>query len=300
MAGGREINKLTPDGLFGALSSVSCGAFVLATDQTLVFWNRRAGDILGYNSDRVVGRRCSGIAGAENAVALTDDCSEGCMMVRTLRAGLVPGRSRLRMRCAWGEWKWLVVTPMVVSGLEDGGPLLVYLFGNSGDDGISADIRRLVELGAESGRGLADGDYASATDSLAGPRDEDGPSGDVDPGVQGTHARQLREGSGGEDRYTVRPTPSAASGESDADTDQGGPPRRSARQEERRVNLTRREREVLSYLALGWETKYIAEELNVSWYTARNHVENLRRKLGASNRLEAVLIAMRLGIIPSE
>lgn len=64
--------------------------------------------------------------------------------------------------------------------------------------------------------------------------------------------------------------------------------------------MTEREREVLSYLALGWETKYIAEELGVSWYTARNHIENLRTKLGASSRLEAVMVAMRLGILPSE
>ena len=66
-----------------------------------------------------------------------------------------------------------------------------------------------------------------------------------------------------------------------------------------RIHLTEREREVLSYLALGWETKYIAEEMGVSPYTARNHIENLRMKLGASSRLEAVMSAMRLGLIPS-
>ena len=70
--------------------------------------------------------------------------------------------------------------------------------------------------------------------------------------------------------------------------------------EPREVRLTDRQREVLSYLALGWETKYIAEELGVSWYTVRKHIENLRERLGASNRLDAVVIAMRLGIIPSE
>ena len=47
----------------------------------------------------------------------------------------------------------------------------------------------------------------------------------------------------------------------------------------REVRLTARGRDVLSYLALGWETKYIAEELGVSPYTARNHIENLRVKL---------------------
>ncbi len=50
----------------------------------------------------------------------------------------------------------------------------------------------------------------------------------------------------------------------------------------------------------SWETSYIAEGLGVSWYTARNHIENLRTKLGASSRLEAVMAAMRLGILPSE
>ena len=60
------------------------------------------------------------------------------------------------------------------------------------------------------------------------------------------------------------------------------------------MRLTAREREVLSNPALGWETRYIAEGLGVSWYTARNHIENLRVKLGASSRLEAVMVAMRL------
>ena len=117
---------MTPDGLFGLLSSVSCGAFVLATDQTVVFWNRRAREILGYRPDRVVGRRCSGIVPEVEGLTLTGDCEEGCLMLRSLRAGLVPGRARIRMRSWWGEWKWLTVTPMVVSGVEDDGPLPVY------------------------------------------------------------------------------------------------------------------------------------------------------------------------------
>ena len=68
----------------------------------------------------------------------------------------------------------------------------------------------------------------------------------------------------------------------------------------REVWLTAREREVLSNPALGWETRYIAEGLGVNWYTARHHIENLRTKLGSSSRLEAVMVAMRLGIPPSE
>ena len=275
----REIITLTPDGLFGLLSSVSCGAFVLATDQTVVFWNRRAREILGYTPDRIVGQRCSGLARGVGGSALTADCEEGCLMVRNLRAGLVPGRARLRMRCASGERKWLVVTPMVVSGVEEGGPLLVYLFGDSGEETVSADVERLVELGGGAGRGSDYPHYVRPSAFLEDPRVE-ADSSDFDERVLGS----------------VRPEPSGEGGGSD-DSDlvfrRAGP-------RPREVNLTEREREVLSYLALGWETKYIAEELGVSWYTARNHIENLRTKLGASSRLEAVMVAMRLGILPSE
>ena len=83
-----------------------------------------------------------------------------------------------------------------------------------------------------------------------------------------------------------------------SDADQPGEERRPE-PEPREVHLTERRREALSYLALGWETKYIAEEMGVGWFTTRTHIENLGGKLGASIRLEAVMVAMRLGIIPS-
>ncbi len=274
-----EIVTLTPDGLFGLLSSVSCGAFVLATDQTVVFWNRRAREILGYTPDRIVGQRCSGLARGVGGSTLTADCEEGCLMVRNLRAGLVPGRARLRMRCASGERKWLVVTPMVVSGVEEGGPLLVYLFGDSGEETVSTDVERLVELGGGAGRGPDYPHYVRPSSFLVDPRVE-ADSSDFDEQVLGSSATEPSGEGGG--------------------SDDSGLLFRRARPRPREVNLTEREREVLSYLALGWETKYIAEELGVSWYTARNHIENLRTKLGASTRLEAVMVALRLGILPSE
>ena len=284
----RGINEVTPDGLFGLLSSASCGAFALATDQTVVFWNHRAREILGYTPARIVGRRCSGIASGLGGGKLTGDCEEGCLMVRTLRAGLVPGRARMRMRCAWGEWKWLVVTPMVVSGVEDGGPLLVYLFEDSDETALSADVERLVQLGGGVG-GWQDERpyYARPSRFLEDPREDEiragiYGSGDYDPGFQ------------------IRTSAGPGLGGIASESEDDDLAHRSAEPGPREVSLTERERQVLSYLALGWETKYIAEELGVSWYTARNHIENLRRKLGASNRLEAVMVAMRLGIIPSE
>jgi DNA-binding NarL/FixJ family response regulator len=63
------------------------------------------------------------------------------------------------------------------------------------------------------------------------------------------------------------------------------------------VVLTRRELEVLSLLAEGQRPPAIAVRLVVSIYTARGHVKNVLRKLGAHSQLEAVAIATRIGLL---
>ena len=64
--------------------------------------------------------------------------------------------------------------------------------------------------------------------------------------------------------------------------------------------LTEREMDVLRLLVLGWDTERIAAELGVTDHTVRNHVTNLRVKLGAKSRIEAVISATRLGILTLE
>ena len=61
--------------------------------------------------------------------------------------------------------------------------------------------------------------------------------------------------------------------------------------------LTSRELEVLTLVALGRTTSSIAEALGISEHTVRNHVRNFRRKLNAATKLEAVLTALRRGIL---
>jgi DNA-binding NarL/FixJ family response regulator len=64
-----------------------------------------------------------------------------------------------------------------------------------------------------------------------------------------------------------------------------------------RIELTRREREVLALLAAGASNKAIARTLGISSHTAKFHVAALTEKLGASSRLEAVAIAIRSGLV---
>jgi DNA-binding NarL/FixJ family response regulator len=61
--------------------------------------------------------------------------------------------------------------------------------------------------------------------------------------------------------------------------------------------LTPREREVLDLLAEGFPNKEIASRLGISDQTAKFHVASICGKLSASNRTEAVRIALRRGLI---
>lgn len=63
------------------------------------------------------------------------------------------------------------------------------------------------------------------------------------------------------------------------------------------VRLSKRQLEVLRLVALGWETPRIAEELGISTHTVLNHIRHFRQKLNAATKLEAVLTAMRMGIL---
>ena len=61
--------------------------------------------------------------------------------------------------------------------------------------------------------------------------------------------------------------------------------------------LTRREREVVSLVALGLTSREIAEKLFISEATVRTHVRNSMTKLGARTRAHLVAIALADGHI---
>ena len=54
---------------------------------------------------------------------------------------------------------------------------------------------------------------------------------------------------------------------------------------------------MLHYLAMGWDVARIATEMGLSPRTVKNHSTNLRRKLDVRSSLEAVMAALRLGIL---
>jgi len=61
--------------------------------------------------------------------------------------------------------------------------------------------------------------------------------------------------------------------------------------------LTKREIEILRLMAAGANTRVLAERLNVSPATVRNHAQNIFAKLDVHSRLEAVAWANRHGLV---
>jgi DNA-binding NarL/FixJ family response regulator len=61
--------------------------------------------------------------------------------------------------------------------------------------------------------------------------------------------------------------------------------------------LTSREAQVLRHIGLGLSNKEIAKSLQISIETVKEHVQNMLRKIGASDRTDAAVRAVRLGLV---
>ena len=62
-------------------------------------------------------------------------------------------------------------------------------------------------------------------------------------------------------------------------------------------SLSRRETEILEYIAQGNSNKEIAYALGICNQTVKNHVTSIMRKLAANDRTHAVVLALRHGLI---
>jgi len=72
------------------------------------------------------------------------------------------------------------------------------------------------------------------------------------------------------------------------------------RMTEPQVRLTPREHEILQHLADGVSVAVLAKRLYISPSTAKTHMSKLYEKLGANNRTQAIMEAVRLGLVKAE
>ena len=62
-------------------------------------------------------------------------------------------------------------------------------------------------------------------------------------------------------------------------------------------SLTRRELEVLKNLSIGMYNKEIAEKLDISERTVKNHISNIFKKIEVTDRTQAAVFAIRNNLI---
>jgi DNA-binding NarL/FixJ family response regulator len=94
-------------------------------------------------------------------------------------------------------------------------------------------------------------------------------------------AMQLLRRMADEDRPPTQPSPEPA----------------AKRQETTPGSLTPRELDVLRHLAVGKTNRQISQELHLSLSTVKGHLERLINKLGVSDRTQAAVKAVELGLI---
>jgi len=63
-------------------------------------------------------------------------------------------------------------------------------------------------------------------------------------------------------------------------------------------HLTEREKQIFSLIACGLSNKEIATRLGISTFTVQNHIQNLFRKLGCQNRVEAAIQFLEYRMLP--
>ena len=64
--------------------------------------------------------------------------------------------------------------------------------------------------------------------------------------------------------------------------------------------LTERELEIIRHLAQGYSNKEIASVLSISDKTVKSHINNIFKKLNVNRRIEALLFAIRHGLLQKE
>nr|HPI98409.1 response regulator transcription factor [Synergistales bacterium] len=65
-------------------------------------------------------------------------------------------------------------------------------------------------------------------------------------------------------------------------------------------SISSREREVLLLAARGYSSKEVASQLYISERTVQTHLASIYDKLGAKNKTESLLLALKYGIVTLE
>lgn len=244
-------------------------ALVIDTRKRIVFWNEAAERLLGFSAREVIGRACCDVVGLCR-VGL--EC-HAASQVQPGQPGSGPGAwMSHEMRTRTGAACRLQMLPYGAWG-HNGEYRMAYIF--------RADHAPSVQ--GVKGQGVKGADALAGEDSAF-----------VAADLEAT----LPESA--EALYRSEPRVSLSAPSTSGAFQKAAMPDSDSVTSARKANapdLTRREREVLSLLAIGMTNAEIATTLNISPITARNHVISVIEKLNVHTRLQAVVTAARLGLL---
>jgi PAS domain S-box-containing protein len=113
--------------LFTALAQAADGAFVIDENQTILFWNRAAQDILGFTADEIVGRKCWDILEGRDELSRLV-CHYRCRIVLATLIGNGVANYDVRAHTKSGELRWINVSILPFPTANGAAPLIVHLF----------------------------------------------------------------------------------------------------------------------------------------------------------------------------
>ena len=127
-----------PSHILDRLKSAPYGAYGIDLNQNIVFWNARAEEILGYEADQVLGRKCYEAVQVESLDGRTTVCTKNCPAIIAANSGYIPPVSNVQMVSASGLRKRVTMFPLIVNNKDDQ-VLLVHMFHETPASGQDAD-----------------------------------------------------------------------------------------------------------------------------------------------------------------
>ncbi len=142
-----DIEEITKRGFGEILDCFNAGVYITDTDRRIVFWNRKAEEITGYNRDEVVGRRC-----ADNILSHTDKdgrplCTTDLCPLHRAMVRQKPGEAPILVYAHSKEGDPLALSTDVAPVFDDGGNVIggVEVFRDEGKNLREMELARTVQ-----------------------------------------------------------------------------------------------------------------------------------------------------------
>lgn len=101
------------------LRSAPYGAYAIDLNQTIVYWNEQAEQILGYKAQYAIGRKCYEVVQSLALDGTTSACKKNCPAIVAANRGEIHPVAYASMRCASGQRKQVTVFPLIATNESD-------------------------------------------------------------------------------------------------------------------------------------------------------------------------------------